>query len=189
MKYHGKEHANVPAPARPRRGARRSRRSTDMSDRCPACRSRLPASDEPVPDPGTHVIRRCLRCGCRFLTEPRPAVLHRGGRPACPCCGGTDVLLGYVCIHAGTAYAQYRCRKCGGGFMVAHGRAPYVPAVRNGGPEAACGGESEEPGGRAAEDGPGTDRDRRGPVQAPSAGGSCTGISSKIDITSGRHNL
>lgn len=43
---------------------------------------------------------------------------HRDRRPLCRRCGQRGELIGYIHIPGGIAYAQYRCRGCGHGFML-----------------------------------------------------------------------
>jgi len=71
--------------------------------RCPNCGYEDPGGDPDAP------VHRCPRCGIGYVTA------------RCPSCGGPGERLGQVSVPDRPAYIQYRCRRCGHGFMVCRG--------------------------------------------------------------------
>ena len=79
----------------------------DASAPCPFCGYRRHVEDAIAVDPEVHTPHQCFRCGRWF----------DGKRPVCPLCGSPGELLGEVVISGDGLYVQYRCRRCGNGFM------------------------------------------------------------------------
>ena len=75
---------------------------------CPICGCRSRIKDFVSIKPQMHAIHQCLGCGCWFDDLG----------PACPTCRSSGEYLGYVDVPGRGIYTQYRCRRCGHGFML-----------------------------------------------------------------------
>lgn len=74
---------------------------------CPLCGHRHPIKDTVAAGPQVHDIHQCPKCGCRFGDMG----------PVCPRCGFRGEILGDIVVPDGGLYVQYRCRRCGHGFI------------------------------------------------------------------------
>ncbi|MDN7013843.1 hypothetical protein FGW20_12565 [Methanoculleus sp. FWC-SCC3] len=75
---------------------------------CPFCGCQSHIEDLIAVNPRTHTIHQCLWCGRWFDKQG----------PACPKCRSSSEYLGCVDALGCDMYAQYRCRRCGHGFML-----------------------------------------------------------------------
>ncbi|WP_300998887.1 hypothetical protein [Methanoculleus sp.] len=80
----------------------------DAPASCPFCGCTDRIKDVIAANPRIHAVHQCPECG-RWFDDLGSA---------CPRCGSRGELLGYVDAPGCGMYTQYRCFRCGHGFMV-----------------------------------------------------------------------